>query len=118
MDATQAARNLGWLSFALGAGELFMPRVVGRLMGIGDRVGLLRLLGAREFASGATILAQDKPTAGVWSRVVGDVMDVALVAAALPTAGRKRRNRVAGTLGFLLAIGVLDVVRARQLSRQ
>lgn len=117
MNLMQQSKSLGWLSFALGAGEIFAPRAVGRLMGIGGRVGLLRALGVREVLSGIGILAPSNPKAGVWSRVVGDIMDVSLVGAMLPVSGRKR-NRVAGTLGVLLAIGVLDLLRARQLSKQ
>ena len=39
----------------------------------------MRLVGAREIASGFGILAQNKPTPWLWSRVGGDAMDLALL---------------------------------------
>ena len=39
----------------------------------------MRLVGAREIASGFGILAQTKPTPWLWSRVGGDAMDLALL---------------------------------------
>lgn len=113
------ARGLGWFSLGLGFAELLLPRVVARLCGVsGQHVGLIRLYGAREIASGLLIFSQGRrPVAGVWSRVAGDALDLATLsaAAAMP---RTNRRAVAVATANVLGVAVLDVLCARELSRE
>ena len=115
MSDMQAARALGWTSIGLGLTEIAAPRWLGNQLGVGDQRGVLRALGARELLSGAGILARRDPTAGLWARVAGDVMDLALLGAA--TRRSTRRRGVAGAIAAVSAIGGLDLLYAQRLRR-
>jgi uncharacterized membrane protein len=92
-------RALGVASFALGAPLLAMPGRVLRVLGLDDTPGtsaLARGVGVRELAAGAGILAQRRPVPGLWARVAGDGIDLALLANALrsgPAGSRPGRRR-------------------------
>src|SRR5918994_2690107 len=82
-SAKRLAKGLGWFSVGLGLTELLYPRAIARISGVSNaHTGLIRLYGLRELASGITIFVQEKPTGAVWSRVVGDAMDLASLGAA------------------------------------
>src|SRR5215210_5648721 len=88
-SATRLAKGLGWFSVGLGLAEILAPRAIANISGVSNKhTGLIRLYGLREISSGITIFAQKKPTEGVWSRVVGDAIDLASlgVAAGKPNA--------------------------------
>lgn len=115
-SAKKLAKGLGWFSIGLGLAELLAPRAIANISGVSNtRTGLIRLYGLREIASGITIFAQDKPTEGVWSRVVGDAMDLTSLgyAAASPNA---KKGRIAFATANVLAVTALDVMCAMQLS--
>lgn len=105
----RVARGLGWFSIGLGLAEVFAPRALGRTIGIGDRPLLLRSLGAREIASGAAILLQDRPRSWTWTRVAGDAMDLAMLAGALRPATGGRRGRVIAAMTAVAGVTALDV---------
>ena len=92
-------RALGVASFALGAPLLAVPGRVVRALGLDDTPGtsaVARGVGVRELAAGAAILAQRRPVPGLWARVAGDGMDLALLANALrsgPAGSRSGRRR-------------------------
>lgn len=115
MNGTQRATGLGWFSLGLGLMEIAAPQLIEQTLRVKGQSGLLRVLGVRELISGAGILLQSRPTPWVWSRVAGDVMDVALLVAGL---GKNpvQRSRIAGATGVVVAIGLLDLACARQLS--
>ena len=75
---------------------------------------LLRAFGLREIASGVTILAQDTPRAGVWSRVAGDALDLAALVSAYRE-DNPRRNNVAVAIGAIAGIAWVDFWCARRL---
>jgi uncharacterized membrane protein len=86
------ANALGWFSIGLGTAQLVAPAAVERLIGLkGDRRGVMRLIGAREVASGVGILAQRRPAPWLWGRVAGDAMDLALLGRAFADAQSRRR---------------------------
>ena len=108
----KAARGLGWASIAVGLTEIFAPKQLQRLMGVGDRhgenTGILRVLGVREIMHGVDILSHKDPTPGVYSRVAGDMLDGVL----LGLAARKSRNpsgmtKVAAAVFPLVALDLL-----------
>ena len=114
--AKRLAKGLGWFSIGLGLAELLAPRAIANISGVSNKhTGLIRLYGLREIGSGITIFAQEKPTEGVWSRVVGDAIDLASlgVAATNPNA---KIGRVAFATANVMAVTALDVMCAMQLS--
>ena len=115
-SAKRLAKGLGWFSIGLGLAELLAPRAIANISGVSNKhTGLIRLYGLREIGAGITIFAQEHPTEGVWSRVVGDAIDLATlgVAATNPNA---KLGRVAFATANVLAVTALDVVCAMQLS--
>lgn len=115
-SAKRLAKGLGWFSIGLGLAELLAPRAIANISGVSNKhTGLIRLYGLREIGAGIAIFAQEKPTAGVWSRVVGDALDLTSLglAASNPEA---KMGRVAFATANVLAVTALDVVCAMQLS--
>jgi hypothetical protein len=114
------ARGLGVFSLALGSAQLAAPGAVARLAGVqGDGPAVrtvTSLVGTRELAQGAGILSGRGTAGWVWSRVAGDVVDIATLAV-----GASRKGAAPMRLGLGLAalagVTVADVVTARGLSR-
>jgi hypothetical protein len=78
----RAADKLGVASVAIGLTELLAPQHIQKAMGVGnDRAttGVLRVLGVRELMHGIDLLTHKNPAPGLWARVVGDVLDSALL---------------------------------------
>jgi hypothetical protein len=116
MKEQQLARNLAVLSLGLGAAELLAPRQVARLIGISEEhEKTLQMLGLREIASGLGIM-QGKPAYFLWSRVAGDIMDLALLGAAMKS-DRSERRRLEGALFAVAAVTVADIVASVLHSR-
>jgi hypothetical protein len=101
-------RALGWVSLALGGGALAMPRAIANLIGVRNDGGLIPLVGAREIAAGIALLTQGDKTPWLWARVWGDIMDIALLEAALANE-RNDRGRVAVALAVIASITAVDV---------
>jgi uncharacterized membrane protein len=98
-----SAEGLGWFSIGLGLAAIVAPGRVSRLIGLDNHRFLLRAVGIRELASGIGILTNRKPTAWLWSRVAGDVMDLALLRRAF---GNERANKVLLTAATAAVAGV------------
>ena len=113
----QLSAALGWFSIALGVSELAMPRTLARAAGLpNSSVPLLRVLGAREIGQGISILTQPDRSVPVWSRVAGDVVDLAVLFSALRS-HESDRGRVSGAMAALAAVTALDVLCASRLGR-
>jgi uncharacterized membrane protein len=116
VSAEQLAQGLGWFSIGLGLAELLAPRGVAKIAGVRGNTALIRLFGLREIASGIAIFAQGRrPAAAVWSRVAGDALDLAALAAAAASPG-SNKGRVAFATANVLAVTALDVLCAQRLS--
>jgi uncharacterized membrane protein len=117
--ADQLAMGLGWFSIALGVAEVAAARGVARVIGIPadeKNTAILQAMGVREIANGVAILAQPGEAKWVWSRVGGDLIDMACLTSALGSEDAER-PRVAGATAAVLGVTALDVLCARQLSR-
>jgi hypothetical protein len=115
-ERDSVARFLGWFSLGLGAAQVTAPRLLCKAIGAsadGAAPRLMRLMGARELTQGAGILTRPRPTAWVWSRVAGDVVDLALLGA---VAAKNRRRRTAFAIANVVAVTVPDVYESRFLS--
>lgn len=111
------ARGLGWFSIGLGLAEVVAPRAIAKLVGVRhDHRTLIRALGVREIAAGIGILTQRRPVEGIWSRVGGDAIDLAVLGSAFSSPHAKR-GRVAVATAAVVGVTLLDVVCAQQLSR-
>jgi uncharacterized membrane protein len=112
--AARAATGLGMLAIALGAAELFAPRRLGRLIGVGDRSlarWLLRGYGLRELATGVGVLGRTRRAPWLWARVAGDVADLVALGLALGR-GRARAARAWPALAAVAGVAALDVYAA------
>lgn len=118
-EGASLARGLGWFSVGLGLAELFAPQALSMAVGVADnhrsRVAL-RTLGARELASGAAILAGRPTPAPIWARVMGDVMDLAVLGMAL-RARRTHTSRALVAMAAVAGVAALDVFTALRLRR-
>ena len=113
----QWAYGLGWFGLGLGLTELLVPARLGRMIGVPPgHEGLIRTMGLREVASSVGILTQRQPATATWSRVAGDVLDLALLGAAF-TSRRSQRGRLAAATASVVWATMMDVITAQQLSR-
>jgi uncharacterized membrane protein len=106
-------RGLGWFSISLGVAALTAPRVVCWFAGIRSPT-LMRLVGARELASGIGILTQRDRAPWLWSRVVGDTFDLAGLSVAV--ARRSTRGRAAVALAAVAGVTMLDMLAATRIT--
>jgi hypothetical protein len=117
-DKDPLAQFLGWFSIGLGTAQVTAPRLLCRVVGADPAGGapwLMRAMGARELAQGVGILVRPRPTAWLWSRVAGDVLDLSLLGV---IAARNRRARTAFALASVLAVTIPDIYESRFLSRK
>lgn len=105
------ATFLGLFSLGLGLWELTDPQGVAAVSGV-PYPAVLRAYGAREITSGVGILSNRRPAGWLWSRVAGDVLDVATAAAAYAAGDADRRRKVTQTIAALVGATVLDIVAA------
>lgn len=116
-----SADFLGFFSIGLGLAEFLAPHVMSKLVGIkhvDDRdLATMRAMGLREIGHGLAILGNQHPEKAVWSRVAGDVLDLALLGRIGANPENDRGRTAFATLN-VLAVTALDVMTARQLSQQ
>jgi uncharacterized membrane protein len=112
---------LGLFSLGLGLAELLAPQAIARLIGVKHPGSLhrttLRLMGLREITSGVAILSNPQPTKSVWSRVVGDAIDLGFLGVTLANP-ENDRGRTLFAIANVSAVSALDVMCARQLASQ
>ena len=116
-NAEQLARFLGWFSIGLGIAEIVAPRQIANLIGVEHKPGVFRMMGLREIGSGVGILSQDQPAGAVWSRVAGDLLDLALLGTQLDSNNPERGKTLAATMS-VLGVTAVDLYTAKTLSRQ
>lgn len=110
--------GLGWFSIGLGVLEFLAPQRVAEPLGMTGRATLVQSYGLREMIAGLGILLSRRPTAWLWARAAGDVLDIAAVAPQLRSPNRnvQQANNLAALV--IVLIGALDVwsaMRTRQM---
>ena len=122
MRDEKLATALGWASLGLGVPQTIAPRRFAEAVGVraDDRTEAITRFacGVRELQAAAGILKiSDPPTMWIWSRVAGDVFDLALlgISFANKPLDRKRLQIATGAVAGILA---LDVYTATALSRK
>jgi hypothetical protein len=108
------ARGLGWLGLGLGLAQLMAPHRFTRALGMDVAGSLVQAFGAREIASGILTLSVDKKL-GLWSRVAGDVLDVAVLIHALDRNNPKRDNAKLA-LATVAGVTILDIIALQSVS--
>lgn len=103
----ETARALGWFSIVLGIAELTSPHILTRMLGMEGKEGLIRAFGAREIAAGMTSLSTERAT-GLWSRLGGDIIDIAVLLSAYRDGNSKKHN-VGVALAAMAAITLIDL---------
>lgn len=119
-SAERRARGLGWFSIGLGLAQIGAPRTVARLIGVNDddeTRNTMFAIGVRELTSGMGILSRPRSAGWVWSRVGGDLMDLALLGRAMKSE-ESDRGRVAAAAAAVLGVTVLDFLTGQQLSKE
>ena len=112
-------RALGGASFGLGVPMLWRTDEVARFSGVDDSSAapaVIRAVGAREMMHAGLLLLG--PQRSVWTRVVGDAMDLAALGTALRGRRGERRMRTAVAAVAVLGIAGLDVYAALRTGRR
>src|SRR5688572_9525687 len=110
----RVAKSLRWFSIGLGLTELLAARRLTRFLGLEGLEPVVRAFGVREIASGITMLSTEKET-GLWSRLAGDVLDVAFLARGLSLNNPQRRNAKWAMLA-VAGVTALDALAATAVS--
>lgn len=111
---------LGLFSIGLGMAQVLAPAGMAKLIGVQDddtNRTLMRTMGMREITNGVAILSKQQPEKALWSRVAGDALDLAFLGRALANP-ENNRGRTLFAAANVLAVTALDVMCAKQLSRQ
>lgn len=110
MDYRKLARGLGWFSIGLGAIEILAPGKLQKMLGLSPdgKARVRSAYGAREVAAGAGLLTQDKKAPFLWSRVLGDALDLVTLIAAMKKSSKKKM--VGFSIMNVLAVTMLDLI--------
>ena len=117
--AQRRGRGLGWFSVGLGLAELLAPGGVARLIGVPDNSRsrlILRGLGVRELTSGLGLLAQPESPAWLWSRVLGDAMDLVLLRDGFAVK-HGRQGRLLAATAAVAGVTAIDAFSAASQTR-
>ena len=110
---------LGWFSIGLGLAEVVAPQAIARLIGVDEEehTTLLRAYGLRELAAGVGILTRPKPTYWMWTRVVGDAIDLATLGRAMRSDDTNKTKLTAATVA-VLGVTALDILCSVSLTSE
>jgi len=79
--------------------------------------GILKAYGVREITSGIGVLTSDRPAFWLWSRVAGDAIDLATLAAAYVEGSSRDRARILQSAAAVAGVTILDILCAREHAR-
>lgn len=110
------AQGLGVFSILLGLMEVALGGPLGRALGLDNMEWLIRAYGAREILNGVLILMAKDYMPWIWTRVAGDVLDLATLAYGY----QRDPGDSTGILIAAIAVGgvtLLDVYCAMKLTK-
>ena len=113
----KVARGLGYFSIALGVAELVAPGAICRAAGVRGLEPVVRGYGAREIATGVAILTSHDPEPWIWTRVAGDLADIATVAIGVQQ-DNESKTRSALALAALATVTLVDLACADGLNSE
>jgi uncharacterized membrane protein len=108
-------RGLGLASAALGVPQVTRPADFARSLGVGDAArhrAVTELVGVRELAAAAGLLGRRPHPRWLWGRVLGDAMDISLMARALRNHDGRGLRRTALSMAGLAVITAVDLYAA------
>jgi hypothetical protein len=111
------ARGLGYFSIALGIAELVVPGAICRAAGVRGLETAVRGYGAREVATGVAILTSHDPEPWIWTRVAGDLADIATVAIGVQQ-DNDSKGRSTLALAALATVTLVDLACAEGLNSE
>lgn len=114
-SSDKLARGLGWLSLGMGLYKLLAPGKLTRQLGMQGNESSMRACGAREIMSGIGALS-DNPTPAIWSRLGGDVVDLAVLTYALKDEHNTKKENVYLALSVVGILTAIDCACAKGLS--
>ena len=111
----QLTRALGWFSIGLGTVELLAPKVLTDKLGMSGSEPLVRAYGVRELAAGIGILTARNRAPWVWSRLMGDALDLATLTS---RAARRQpqHDGLAIATAAVAGVAALDMICAQRLA--
>jgi uncharacterized membrane protein len=120
MRQQDLARALGWFSIGLGVAELLAPRKIEKAIGVRkNHTGITRGFGLRELTAGIGLLTADekKLSPWMWSRVAGDVLDLASLRNGY-SSERNNKNKLTFATAAVLGVTVADIICSLQLTKE
>lgn len=111
------AHGLGWLSLGIGLYQLLAPGKLTQQLGMQGSENSMRACGAREIMSGIGAFS-DNPTPAIWSRVGGDVLDLAALTFALRDEHNTQKQNVYLALTAVGILTAIDCACAKALSQR
>ena len=111
--ADRFGRALGWFSIGLGLTELLAPQRLTRALGAEGKENVVRAMGARELVHGMLCLSVNNDF-GAWTRVAGDAVDLAGLAALYRDDNPKKGN-VGWAMAAVVGCAVADLAAAQSI---
>jgi hypothetical protein len=111
---------LGYFSLGLGLAEFLAPKAIARFIGASRKqrsLLVIRALGARELIAGVGLMSKPRSAGWLWSRVVGDAMDLALLGLQM-VSPRSNRGRLLAATAAVAGVAALDALSATHKSRR
>lgn len=115
--ADALVRGIGLFSLGLGVAEMVAPGKIAKTFGLEGKENLLRAFGAREIASGIGTLSTD-PQPALWSRVAGDVLDMATLAMGTRSENQGTKQNALLGIGAVAGIAALDAFAATLMNKR
>lgn len=115
--ADKVARGIGWLSLGLGLYQLLAPHKLGEQLGLRGHENKMRACGTREVISAIGALS-DNPAPSIWSRVGGDMLDLAALTYVLQDRHNPKRANVCWALTTVGMMTAVDICCAQALAKR
>jgi hypothetical protein len=108
--------NIGMTAIGLGMWGTLFPKHVARTLGIQAPAPVVQaVFGLRELWTGYTLAGDPTKSEMLWTRVAGDIFDIAVLAS-LDRPSNPKRGTARAALGFVLAVTALDAITAVRMS--
>jgi ferritin-like metal-binding protein YciE len=88
------------------------PEEIARLVGVKASAKLVRLLGARELATGIGVLTSRRPSKWLWARVAGDLVDLAFLRAVALRSEHGAHAKLVAASTAVMGVTLLDATAA------